>query len=63
MTKDPGFGVSAFMESARYQHALETELARGYEDAIAGDLNEWWLWIPLCMLFVAPFIDPRIKLT
>lgn len=28
MTKDPGFGVSQFMESARYQHALETELAR-----------------------------------
>src|SRR5688572_28082672 len=28
MTKDPGFGVSAFMENARYQHALETELAR-----------------------------------
>jgi flagellar M-ring protein FliF len=28
ITKDPGFGVSQFMESARYQHALETELAR-----------------------------------
>ncbi|MBM0108321.1 flagellar M-ring protein FliF [Steroidobacter sp. S1-65] len=28
MSKDPGFGVSQFMESARYQHALETELAR-----------------------------------
>jgi flagellar M-ring protein FliF len=28
MEKDPGFGVSQFMESARYQHALETELAR-----------------------------------
>ena len=28
ITKDPSFGVSAFMESARYQHALETELAR-----------------------------------
>src|SRR5687768_16240729 len=28
MTKDPGFGVSQFMESARYQHALESELAR-----------------------------------
>ncbi len=27
-TKDPGFGVSQFMENARYQHALETELAR-----------------------------------
>ena len=26
--KDPGFGVSQFMENARYQHALETELAR-----------------------------------
>jgi len=28
LTKDPGFGVSQFMEGARYQHALETELAR-----------------------------------
>lgn len=28
MAKDPGFGVSQFMESARYQHALESELAR-----------------------------------
>ena len=28
MDKDPGFGVSQFVETARYQHALETELAR-----------------------------------
>lgn len=28
MVKDQGLGVSQFMESARYQHALETELAR-----------------------------------
>jgi flagellar M-ring protein FliF len=28
ISKDPGFGVSQFMESARYQHALEAELAR-----------------------------------
>src|SRR6185295_15524484 len=28
LSKDPGFGVSQFMESARYQHALEAELAR-----------------------------------
>lgn len=28
MSKEPGFGVSQFMEGARYQHALETELAR-----------------------------------
>jgi flagellar M-ring protein FliF len=28
ISKDPGFGVSQFMENARYQHALEAELAR-----------------------------------
>src|SRR4051812_14062263 len=28
MAKDPGFGVSQFMENARYQHALETDLAK-----------------------------------
>jgi len=28
MDKDPGFGVSQFMENARYQHALEAELGR-----------------------------------
>ncbi|MGH8227408.1 MAG: flagellar basal-body MS-ring/collar protein FliF, partial [Steroidobacteraceae bacterium] len=28
MTKTSGFGVSQFMENARYQHALEIELAR-----------------------------------
>ena len=28
MTRDSGFGVSQFMEGARYQHALESELAR-----------------------------------
>ncbi|MEQ8270244.1 flagellar basal-body MS-ring/collar protein FliF [Algiphilus sp.] len=28
LSESPGFGVSQFMESARYQYALETELAR-----------------------------------
>jgi flagellar M-ring protein FliF len=28
MAKDPGFGLSQFMEGARYQHALESELAK-----------------------------------
>lgn len=28
MSKDAGFGLSQFMENARYQHALESELAR-----------------------------------
>jgi hypothetical protein len=39
--------------------AVETKLARGYEDAVSGDLNEWWFWLPLCLLFLAPFVDPR----
>src|SRR5687768_5486974 len=38
---------------------VDTKLARGYEDAIAGDVNEWWFWLPLCFLFIAPFVDPR----
>jgi hypothetical protein len=38
---------------------VETKLARGYEDAVSGDLNEWWFWLPLCILFLAPFVDPR----
>jgi hypothetical protein len=38
---------------------VEVKLARGYEDAVAGNVNEWYVWIPLCILFVAPFFDPR----
>jgi hypothetical protein len=38
---------------------VETKLARGYEDAVSGDLSEWWFWLPLCILFLAPFVDPR----
>jgi hypothetical protein len=40
-------------------HQVEVKLARGYEDAVAGDVSEWYVWIPLCVLFVAPFFDPR----
>jgi hypothetical protein len=38
---------------------VETKLARGYEDAVSGDLNEWWFWLPLCVAFLVPFVDPR----
>ncbi len=38
---------------------IETKLARGYEGAVSGDVNEAWIWIPLCLLFIAPFFDPR----
>ena len=35
------------------------ELARGYEGAVAQAVNSPWVWIPLCLLFVAPFVDFR----
>ena len=38
---------------------VEVKLARGYEDAVAGNVNEAWIWIPLCVLFLLPFVDRR----
>jgi Glycosyltransferase family 87 len=38
---------------------IDTRLARGYEGAVAGKANRWWIWIPLCVLFFVPFFDPR----
>ena len=34
-------------------------MARGYEGAFGRKLNSPWVWIPLCVLFLAPFLDPR----
>lgn len=34
-------------------------MARGYEGAFGRTLNAPWVWIPLCLLFLAPFFDPR----
>jgi Glycosyltransferase family 87 len=34
-------------------------MARGYEGAFGRKLNAPWVWIPLCVLFVLPFIDFR----
>jgi hypothetical protein len=38
---------------------VSTPLARGYEDAIAQKVNAPYVWLPLCLLFLAPFFDPR----
>ena len=46
------------VESWRNQQ-VEVKLARGYEDAVAGNVNEWYVWIPLCLLFFLPFFDPK----
>lgn len=50
--------TGAVVESWR-DHQVEVKLARGYEGAVAGNVSEWYVWIPLCVLFVAPFFDPR----
>jgi hypothetical protein len=38
---------------------IDTKLARGYPGAVSGDVNHLWIWLPLCVLFLAPFVDPR----
>ncbi|MEA2348084.1 MAG: hypothetical protein QOG62_1871 [Thermoleophilaceae bacterium] len=35
------------------------KMARGYPGAFGRKVNAWYIWIPLCVLFVAPFFDPR----
>ncbi len=50
--------TGAVIEAWRNQQ-VEVKLARGYEDAVAGNVNEAWIWIPLCILFVLPFFDPK----
>ena len=34
-------------------------LARGYTPSVGGPMNLWYVWLPLGLLFVAPFVDPR----
>jgi hypothetical protein len=38
---------------------VTVKLARGYSGAIAQLVNTPYVWLPLCVLFVAPFFDPR----
>jgi len=38
---------------------VDTRLARGYDGAVAGIANRIYVWLPLCLLFMAPFFDPR----
>ncbi len=37
----------------------EWVMARGHEGYFGKTFDEWYVWIPLCLLFVAPFFDPR----
>jgi hypothetical protein len=34
-------------------------MARGHEGYFGKRFDAWYVWLPLCLLFVAPFFDPR----
>ncbi|HEX5193662.1 MAG TPA: hypothetical protein VFW09_12735 [Solirubrobacteraceae bacterium] len=38
-------------------------MARGYHGAFGRSVNDWFIWIPLCILFVAPFMPWRRRPT
>ncbi|MDX6581944.1 MAG: hypothetical protein QOI10_1128 [Solirubrobacterales bacterium] len=52
-------GADGSVEEAWRDFQIETRLARGYDGAVAQHVNSPWIWLPLCLLFVAPFFDPR----
>jgi hypothetical protein len=40
-------------------HQVAWTMARGYEGAFGRDVNAWYVWIPMCVLFVLPFLPWR----
>ena len=40
-------------------HQVAWSMARGYPGAFGRKANALYLWVPLCLLFVLPFVDPR----
>ena len=40
-------------------HQVRWRMARGYEGAFGRKLNAPYVWVPLCLLFLLPFVDPR----
>jgi hypothetical protein len=42
--------------------AVAWTMARGYPGAFGRKVNAWYVWLPLCVLFVAPFLRPPLRL-
>jgi hypothetical protein len=40
-------------------HQVAWRMARGYEGAFGRTFNAPWVWLPLGLLFLLPFVDPR----
>lgn len=52
-------GTSGAVDEAWRDFQVATPLARGYDGAIAQKVNAPYVWIPLSLLLIAPFFDPR----
>ncbi len=52
-------GTTGAVDEAWRDFQVASPLARGYEGAIAQKVNAPYVWIPLSLLFLAPFFDPR----
>ncbi len=52
-------GKSGEVLGAWHDTQLANPLARGYSGAIAQQVNAPYVWLPLCLLFLVPFFDPR----
>ena len=52
-------GSSGAVDEAWRDYQVDTPLARGYEGAVAQTVNAPYVWIPLSVLFLLAFFDPR----
>ena len=52
-------GTSGAVDEAWRDFQVSSPLARGYEGAIAQKVNAPYVWLPLSLLFLAAFFDPR----
>ena len=50
---------TATVLGAWHDQQLNDPLARGYSGAIAQSVNAPYVWLPLCLLLLIPFFDPR----
>ena len=51
--------ASASVKEAWTGYQVPWTMARGYPGAFGKNVNSLWVWLPLCVLFIVPFIDPR----
>lgn len=50
---------NGIVDEVRVGPQVAWQMARGYEGAFGRIINEPYIWLPLCALFVLPFVDIR----